>query len=245
MTVPGLTPADGVARAAHCRLVAGQGRWAFADAHKAEIDGHWRTRSASSPVLFDGRILLLETFRLSSELLEATFLETRFRSLLYWKDQGYPDRSVRDAFGSALLRSHEGDILLGRQAAGHINAGLAYLPGGFIDARDVSGDGSIDIDASIAREIREETGLDPARLVRAPGYYVTFAGALVSIAAEFRSDLSSAELAAVVRAHIAAEAEPELADVVVVRSAADLDGVAMPDYASLLLCALLRRDGNT
>lgn len=239
MAHPGSVPANAIVRAERCRLVVGDGTWAFADARQADIAAHWQRRTAESPTLFDGRIFLMERLRLAGETLEATFVETRFRNLLYWKDQGYPDDSVRDAFGSALIRSREGHVLLGRQAAGHINAGLAYLPGGFIDARDVAADGGIDIEASIAREIAEETGLEAAALARVPGYHVTLAGPLVSIAAEFRSDLTSAELAEAIRAHIAGDAEAELADVVVVRSASDLDGLAMPHFARLLLRALL------
>lgn len=237
-------PGDGVRRVARCRLTVGGGVWAYPDARRAEIDAHWRARSAASPLLFDGRIYLMEACRIAGDVLEATFVETRFRNLLHWKDHGYPDTGVRDTFGSALLRSREGHVLLGRQASGHINAGLAYLPGGFIDARDVGADGVIDIEASIAREIAEETGLPAAALARVPGYYVTVAGPLVSIAAEFQTTLPSAALVDAVRAHIAADAEPELADVVVVRSAADLDGIAMPDYARLLLRTLLRNGGN-
>ena len=232
-------PADAIVRVERCRLMVGDGTWAYADAHCADIAAHWQRRTAESPALFDGRIFLMEALRLEAQTLHAAFLETLFRNLLYWKDQGYPDRSVRDAFGSALIRSREGHVLLGRQAAGHINAGLAYLPGGFIDARDVGPDGAIDIEASIAREIREETGLEAAALARVPGYHVTFAGPLVSIAAEFLSDLTSDELAAAVRAHIAGDVEAELADVVVVRCASDLDGLAMPEFARLLLRALL------
>src|SRR6202040_1822717 len=44
-------------------------------------------------------------------------------------------------------------------------------------------------DASIARELEEETGLGPAELKRRRGYIVTFAGALVSIAIEWQSAL--------------------------------------------------------
>jgi ADP-ribose pyrophosphatase YjhB (NUDIX family) len=236
MTGPDRIPADTIVRVARCRLAVGHGTWAYAAEHAAEIVAHWQRRSAESPALFDGRIFLLEALRFSSDALEARFLPTRFRSLLYWKECGYPDRSVRDAFGSALIRSREGHVLLGRQAAVHINAGLAYLPGGFIDARDVGADGAIDIEASIAREITEETGLDAAALTRVPGYHVTLAGPLVSIAAEFRS---GAELAEAVRAHNVADREAPLAAVVVVRSAADLDGLAMPEFAHLLLRAIL------
>ena len=70
------------------------------------------------------------------------------------------------------------------------------------------------------------------------GYHVTLAGPLVSIAAEFCSALPSAELAEAV-APIAADSEPELAAVVIVAPRPILDGLAMPDFARLLLRAIL------
>jgi len=99
-------------------------------------------------------------------------------------------------------------------------------------------DGAIDIEASIVRELAEETGLEPAALERTPGFILTFLGPLVSIAAEFRSPLPVEELCAAISAHIAAEADPELAEMVVVRSARDLDGLDVAAYASVLLPAL-------
>ena len=239
MTFPSIDPRQGVVHVARCRLAVQEGTWAYAAERTDEIAAHWQRRASESPALFDGHIFITAGATFTSDAFEATLLPTRFRNLLYWKDRGCPDRSVRDAFGSALIRSREGHILLGRQATGHINAGLAYLPGGFIDARDVDAHGVIDIEASIAREIEEETGLDPAAMVRASGYYVTLAGPLVSIAAEFRSELTASELVRAARDHIAGDAHAELDDVLLVRAAADLEGLAMPEFARVLLRTLL------
>lgn len=213
-------------------------RWAFADRHGSEIDAHWAQRKADNPAFFNGALHLMTRHVMEEGVFRAEFVRTDFKSFLYWRETGAPDRSVADAFGSALLRSAEGHVLLGRQRPGNINGGLAYLPGGFIDARDVVEDGAIDIEASIVRELAEETGLEPAALERTPGFILTFLGPLVSIAAEFRSPLPVEELCAAISAHIAAEADPELAEMVVVRSARDLDGLDVAAYASVLLPAL-------
>ncbi len=58
---------------------------------------------------------------------------------------------------------------------------------------------------------------------------------MVSIAAEYRSALPAEELRAAINEHIAAEPDPELDEMVIVRSARDLDGLGMPAYASVLL----------
>jgi 8-oxo-dGTP pyrophosphatase MutT (NUDIX family) len=231
-----------VQRIDRCELVVGGGRWAFAEAHAAEIDAHWQRRLSASPGMFNGVIHILGEGAIADGGLSGRMLRTDFKSFLFWKDHGYPDRSVRDAFGSALLLSAEGHVMLGRQAAGHLNSGLSYLPGGFIDARDADVAGRIDVAASVAREIAEETGLDVAQLTRDPGFITTEAGALLSIAVAYRSPLSSKDLQAAIHAFIAAEVEPELSEVVVVRCAADLEGLAMPHYAEVLLPRLLAGD---
>lgn len=227
-----------VVRVAQCCLVARPGAWPFAERNRAAIDRHWSERIRENPAYFNGRIHLLESGTLSEATFEGTFLAADFASFLYWRDNG-GDMSAADAFGSALVRSREGHVVLGRQNPGNINAGLAYLPGGFIDARDVRTDGSIDIEASIARELEEETGLAAPELEKMPGMILTVLGRLVSIAVEFRSPLDAEGLVARIRSHIAGEVHPELADVVVVKCLADLDDIATPDHVVPLLRQVL------
>lgn len=146
---------------------------------------------------------------------------------------------MRDGFGSALIRSREGYVILGRQRPGNINEGLAYLPGGFIDPRDVADDQSIDIASSVARELAEETGLSADDLVAGNGFVVSQVAAHVSFAVPYTSPLGADDLAARIRAHIAADSNPELEDVVVLTSPADMEGLAMAHYARVLLSSPL------
>ena len=229
---------DGVERLESCTLTVGPGRWAYAEQHAAAIDTHWAKRHADNPAMFDGTLFVLGDGRMENGHFSGMLVRTSFKRLLYWKDHGYPDTSVRDVFGSALITSCEGHVILGRQAAGNLNAGLAYLPGGFIDQRDLGDDGRVDLEASVAREVREETGLSPDELQRVPGFIATHAGALTSIAVAYRSPSTSAELSARIRAHIASEVQSELSEPVVIRSGADLEGLGMPIYASVLLAHL-------
>lgn len=233
--------ADGkVVRVGGCSLSVVQAPWKFAEEHGVEIDAHWARRKADNAAFFNGALHLMVSQALEGGAFSARFIRTDFKSFLYWRETGATDRSVADAFGSALLRSAEGHVLLGRQRAGNINGGLAYLPGGFIDARDVAADGAIDIEASIVRELGEETGLVAAALERSPGFVLTFTGPMVSIAAEYRSSLPAEQLRAAIHEHIAADPDPELEEVVVVRSGRDLAGLDMPPYARVLLGALFQ-----
>jgi 8-oxo-dGTP pyrophosphatase MutT (NUDIX family) len=229
-----------VARAERCKLQVTSERWTFAETHLAEIEAHWALRKADNPAFFNGAIHLMTRQALEDGVFSAEFVRTDFKSFLCWRETGALDRSVADAFGSALLRSAEGHVVLGRQRPGNINGGLAYLPGGFIDERDVAADGQIDIEASVARELTEETGLLPSALHRVPGFVLTFAGPMLSIAIEYRSAEPADALCAKIHDHIRAETDPELSEAVVVASERDLAGLAMPDYARVLLGALFR-----
>ena len=232
---------DRVIRLAGCELQVGAGAWPFAERNRVPIDAHWDQRTRANPGFFNGLIHLLESHELKDGCLTGRLMPVEFKSFLYWKDTGYPDATVRDAFGSALIRSAEGHVLLGRQRAGNLNAGLAYLPGGFIDGRDIDASGLVDIDASVVREVLEETGLGAADLERRPGYVLTFAGAMVSIGVEYGSRLSARELKARILRHIAADTQSELVEVEIVQWSGDLDRIAMPIYAEVLLRMLFRR----
>ncbi len=183
---------------------------------------------------------MLASHSLGADRFEGQLMPVEFKSFLYWKEHGYPDTSVRDTFGSALIRSAEGHILLGRQRAGNINAGLAYLPGGFIDGRDVAADGSIDIAASVAREVAEETGLGAGDIERMPGFYPHVCRAdgvdrgRVSCAFEIRG--AGSRHSGPTRT---GSRTPNSRTSSIVRDAADLEGLAMPLYAEVLLRELL------
>jgi len=225
-------------RISHCELTIGEDRWPFAEREAEKIAAHWQQVQAERPNLFDGNVFLLRTLSLQEGTLKGSFLRADFKSFVYWRAQGYADASVRDGFGSSAIRSAEGHVLLGRQCGGFLNAGLAYPPGGMIDVRDTA-DGVIDIEASIVRELGEETGLEPSSLARVPGYVLTLCGPLVSIAIEWQSPLPSAALRDSILAYTRRQPVPELADVVIVRTPDEIDDPTVPLYAKAMLRLLL------
>lgn len=232
------TKAEGqVARAASLSLkVDHMARWTYAANHREVIDAHWTMAVASNPNFFNGIVHVLTQLAWNGENVAATLMPVEFKTFLYWRDEGFPaEARVRDGFGSALIRSCEGHIVLGRQRPGNINEGLAYLPGGFIDPRDEGENGTVDIAGSIVRELAEETGLGVGEITAVPGFIVTQTGPHVSFAVVFNSQLTSNELSKRIEAHIASEQEPELAEPVVLRSPADMEGKAIAHYARVLL----------
>ncbi|MBA2127362.1 NUDIX hydrolase [Hyphomicrobium methylovorum] len=222
----------------------GDGAWDYAARNKAEIESHWDEVRQSNPNYFDGRIFLIDGFEFANGELTASLLATNFRNYIFWRMQGFPEAGVLDGFGSALIRSLDGDIMLGRQRAGNVNAGLAYAPAGFIDAQDVDADGYIDIAASAAREAVEETGVAPESLVRGEGFYLTRSGVQLSLGVPFQVAMTTAEFLRQADAHIAASENSELEAVVALRRLSDADGVAMPAYMRLLIEALFA-DGRS
>jgi 8-oxo-dGTP pyrophosphatase MutT (NUDIX family) len=222
-----------------CELGVSEDPWPFAEDNRAAIEAHWARRKAENPHFFNGQIHLLREFVIEGECLSGRLLRTDFKSFLFWRETGERDRSVLDAFGSALIRSRDGAIVLGCQRAGNINAGLSYLPGGFIDARDVDASGLVDIRASVLREVTEETGLTPADLSVGPNYLVTFCGQQVSIAVEIRASCEAAPLVSRIRRYLESDPSSELEDVVVVRTSSDVAALAVPAYARALLKTLL------
>ncbi len=221
-----------------CDLKVSTGSWAYAVESAEDIERNWVRAKNENPALFNGTIYLMSSFEIAGSQLKGTFLKSDFKSYLFWRHQGFPEAAVWDAFGSGILCSREGHVILGRQAKGHVNAGKAYMPGGFLDSRDVRADGWVDVKASIIREMGEETGIDLEDTILEPGYYLTFLRSQISVGVMFRSRLSSAELSERVRRHIASEASPELVDVVVATPELDLDTIELAAFAKPLLKAV-------
>lgn len=230
---------ESVFRVRSCELQLKTEAWGFAEERAGEIAEHWRRRQSENPDLFDGRVLMMLAPAIMDDVLRAELLATDFKAYLFWRESGFPDAEIFDGFGSALVRSVEGHVLLGRQRGGNINSGLAYLPGGFIDERDVGSGGNVDIGASIARELTEETGLCAEDLLRPPGFFITRFRSQISIAQEFRSDLTSEALRAKILAAIAKQDDPELDDIVTVTKGADLKALNVGAYVQLLLPEVL------
>jgi len=230
---------NGVKVVSRCVLKVVDGDWPFAETFAAEIDAHWQKSSASNPSYFNGVVHLIADVRTAGNEIHADLIRTDFKSYLYWRSLGFPDAGVIDGFGSALIRSSDGQYMLVLQRAGNVNHGFAYLPSGFIDEQDILPDGSIDISRSVAREIDEEIGEAGASLRREDGIIVTRSGAQLCFAVPFYLPETAAEFVAGVEAHNAASDDPELEGVVPVGHLEDLAPLKILPHARLLLEALL------
>ncbi|MFD2181469.1 NUDIX hydrolase [Rhodoplanes azumiensis] len=206
--------------------------WPFAAARRAEIDAHFADLQRRLPHVWNGRVLLMRDWAVDAGTLRARLFETDYASFMAWRDWGWPDASVTNAFAMGALRGRDGGFLLGEMAAGTANQGQVYFPCGTPDPSDVR-DGVVDFAGSVVREIFEETGIDAEAYTAGPWALVP-AGRLLAVVRLLEARASTAALCETARAHIAAEAAPELARVVAVHGPADL-GAGVLDFVRAYL----------
>ncbi|HKU06020.1 MAG TPA: NUDIX hydrolase, partial [Bradyrhizobium sp.] len=173
----------------------------------------------------------------SGERLSADYFEVDFASFLAWRDWGFPDKNVFNGFGMGALRASDGAFVLGEMAGQTANAGRVYFPSGTPDLDDVK-DGRLDIPASVAREVEEETGLAPHEYRAATHWDCLFTGAALAMIRTLDADLPGEALRAKIESNLARQSEPELSAIHLVRQRSDLTG-AMPRFVTAWLEAQL------
>lgn len=207
--------------------------WAFARERRADIDAHFEAQRRDKPGLWNGRVLLMHRHDIDGTCLRGRYFETDFASFMAWRDFGFPDPDIRNCFALGALRGADGGYVLGVMSGGTANAGKIYFPGGTPDLNDVAGN-IVDLEASVRREVAEETGLKPETLDIAPGWHCVLAGPLIGLLKPMRARDTAEGLRERIRAHIATQADPELADTFVARGPADIHSM-MPGFIQTFL----------
>jgi 8-oxo-dGTP pyrophosphatase MutT (NUDIX family) len=207
--------------------------WPFAEAEAERIADHWRARVAQQPLLFNGRVLLLGRYAVAADrrgvTLRGEYFETDFAAFLAWRDFGFPDLTVANAFSMAALVGADGAFLLGEMAAHTSNAGRIYFPAGTPDPNDVF-DGRVDLAASALRELEEETGITADAVVCDPGWTVVYAPPRIACLKLTRLAEPAEAVKTRVEAFLAADPEAELSGMRIVRGPADIDHARAPSF---------------
>src|SRR5581483_4188672 len=180
------------------------------------------------PALFNGEVVLLRRWSITHGRCRGACIRTDFKSFLYWRDQLYPDPSVFDFVPAAALHSREGWLILGRSAPGMSNAGSIYPLCGTLHPDDFE-EGRLDLEGPMMRELEEEAGIVLSRNQLGAAILVD-ASPVVAIIRPVVLDLPAAEIVRAISGHVERVAYRELADVVVVRSRADIRVDAMPPF---------------
>ncbi len=216
--------------------------WIFAERQADAIAAHWAEALRRKPRMFDGRVLLMHRGAVEKErdgrrVFRGAYLETSFSAFLYWRDIGLPPAGVRNGFGMACLSSSDGAFVLGEMGSHTANAGAIYFASGTPDPSDIR-DGRVDIEGSIRRELGEETGLDPATLRFDSGLTLVMDANRVGFMKRVRSAETADALVARVAATLAADPEPELARMHVIRDVAGIGPAVQVSAAAYLRAKL-------
>jgi 8-oxo-dGTP pyrophosphatase MutT (NUDIX family) len=207
--------------------------WRFADERRADIDKHFAQLKAAKPALWNGRMLMLAEHTLARSVFRGSLLETDFASFIAWRDWGFPEAGVHNCFAMGALRARDGAYLLGVMGPDTVNAGKVYFPAGVPDLDDIV-DGKVDLARNVAREVAEETGLQPGDYMADAGWVCVRTGRRLAMMKLLAAPETAEELRTRILAHLARDAEPELADIRIVRGPADLDAL-MPPFVTAYL----------
>lgn len=213
------------------------GAWPWAEANAGAIAANWAARRAVRPRLFNGRVLVVTRLHPDGQGgLDATFLEVDYAALLAWLDAGAPEEAgVLNGFAMGALQGADGAFLLGQMADHTANAGRLYFPAGTPDLSDARADGAVDLLGSVTRELEEETGLGAADYQVGEGWVLAQAQGRLAFLKPIRLHEAAETARARILAAIADDPERELADIVVVRTAADIDAARVPAFLQLFL----------
>jgi 8-oxo-dGTP pyrophosphatase MutT (NUDIX family) len=214
--------------------------WPFAVERRGEIDAHFAEKQREKPALWNGGILLGRDACFAGGHLTASYFEADFASLLAWRDWGYPDDTIFNGFGMGALRATDGAFVLGEMGGHTANAGRIYFPSGTPDPADVC-DGRLDIAASVAREVEEETGLSASDYRAEAHWHCVVAGASIAMMRVLEVDQPGDALKQRIEVNLARQHEPELSAIRLVRSSGELTS-AMPLFVTAFLKA--RFDGE-
>jgi hypothetical protein len=179
-------------------------------------------------------VLLLNRFGVAGRALHGACFEADYASFITWRNREFPDPTVYNFFAAAALRSADGAYLLGEMASYTAGAGRTYFCCGTPEPADIGAAGAVDLDDSLSRELLEETGIAITELDVEPGWTVVRDRCFLGFMKRLTARQSAEELRERVRRHIAAEENPELADMRIVRGPADIDSRMPPSVVAFL-----------
>lgn len=204
--------------------------WAYVRENAAVIAADWARISVGKPAMFNGRIMLQHRAAIENGVFRAGYFETDYAAFMSWRDRGHPGPIVRNGFAMAALRAEDGAFLCGVMGAHTANAGKVYFAAGTPDGEDARPDGTLDLAGSVTRELCEETGLTLDEITVEPSWTAVILPGRVAFMRPVLVPMPAEAARALMLSRIAAQAEPELADIVIVRDAEDAARYDMPPF---------------
>src|SRR5260370_4938779 len=207
--------------------------WGFAEARGDDIAAYFAARRQATPQLWNGRVLLMRDFAIRDGVLRGMYFEAGFAEFLAWRDWNFPDPAVCICLARGALRASDDAYLMGVMSDRTANPGRIYFPAGTPDPNDVRGE-TVDLLGNVMRELAEETGLTAADFSVAPGWHAVVDASRVAVMKRIDIPYPASEVRTRMLRHLASETQPELSDVRIVRSAADIHP-EMPRFVTTYL----------
>jgi 8-oxo-dGTP pyrophosphatase MutT (NUDIX family) len=206
--------------------------WDFSVTHADAIKAHWQERVRDKPQLFNGTVLMQHRWALADGVYTTAYGPVDYASFLSWQQLGKPGSARRNGFAMAALRAVDGAFLLGVMGAHTANAGKVYFAGGTPDMHDVTPDGRVDLSSSMTRELYEETGLRPDEVTIDNNWVLVTDSHRAAFLKPAHTVFAADEARALMLARISHMEDQELADIAIVRSAADIDDSVVAPFAA-------------
>lgn len=189
------------------------------------IDANWASEQAASPAMFDGTVVLLSELSLSGRSLLGLCHAIRFATLLYWRRERSSD--AEHAFAHPALVSRDNALVAIRMGAHTANPGRVYFAAGSFEPGDFPR-GQIDLHFNMAREVREETGLDLGAARRDSLHHALSIERGTVIFRRYFFPEDAETIAARITEFVAADPDPEILGPVIIRDTLDLPDGIMP-----------------
>jgi len=186
-------------------------------AHESEIDANWEKEAKANPHLFNGQMVLQRHLNYDRGVIRGVAHVIPYSTLLWWRKQPNPEGALH-LFGFAVIVSSDGAIVAIRMSDRTANPGQVYCAAGSLDLSDII-DGKLDVAGNMAREVREETGLDLSEAAADTHFHASHKDNRVVVFRIYRFPVTAEELTARIEAHMPHDEEQEIDAVVVIRSA--------------------------
>lgn len=190
----------------------------FESAERAAIEANWQAEVTANPALYNGRMVLFSKLALEGADVRGLGHVIDYSTFLWWRKQA-DGRDGYHAFGMAVPVSRDGALIAIRMARTTANPGIVYCAAGSLDEHDIV-DGKCDVAGNMAREVREETGLDLAEARAEPVLFGAHYRRRVSLFRFFHFDLTAEEMLERIARHVAQDHEKEIEEAIAIRSPA-------------------------
>lgn len=194
------------------RLVPGAHPWEVR--HAGAITANWAEEIERNPRLYNGRMTMISALGLQGRTLRGVSHEIAFATFLYWRKAAMRAGSAH-LFAFAVPVARDGRVVAVKMGRHTANPGLTYFAAGSFEPADFSG-GQLDFVANTHREVREETGLDLSAHRHEAGFMLARSGDTFVAARRYFLGDDAEAIAARIRAHVAADAEPEIEGPVII-----------------------------